>query len=214
MFRCVDPAVTVAACLGSGRSPLLAPPDKREQSAEAHKRFLVRHSDHLTLLRVYDEWASIRSQGGRKRFCQSNFLSDQSLQDIDTLRKQLLASLKEMGFLAPSSRGKWNQHATYTKLVSAVICAGLYPRVLKVKKPKAVYQDTMAGVFEKQGESKAYKFFTEDDRVFMHPSSVRSCSCASSLLWPDCLVAVELGRPTHASVMCVVRLCVGPESRA
>jgi ATP-dependent RNA helicase DHX57 len=172
MFRCVDPAVTIAACLGAGRSPLLSPPDKREQSAEAHKQFIVRHSDHLTLLRVYDEWASISSQGARRSFCQSNFLSDNSLQDISKLRKQLVASLQEMGFLPQSTRSKWNQHAKYTKLVSAVVCAGLYPRVLKAKKPKAVYQDTMAGVFEKQGESKAYKFFTEDDRVFLHPSSV------------------------------------------
>lgn len=172
IFRCVDPAATVAACLGAGRSPLLSPPDKRAESAEAHERFVVQHSDHLTLLRVYDEWASMPSAGTRRRFCQQNFLSDNSLQDIAKLRKQLLAALQEMGFLPPASQSKWNQHAKYTKLVSAVVCAGLFPRVVKVKKPETTYQQTMAGAFEKKGDTGTLKYYTEEDRVFIHPQSV------------------------------------------
>jgi ATP-dependent RNA helicase DHX57 len=174
IFRCVDPAATIAACLGAGRSPLVSPPDKRAESALAHEKFVVPHSDHLTLLRVYDGWASIHSTSEKRRFCQQNYLSEHSLQDISKLRKQLLSSLQEMGFLRPETQSKCNQHSKYTKLLSAVVCAGLYPRVVKVKKAKTVYQETMAGAFEKQGQSGEIKYYLEDDRVFMHPSSVRT----------------------------------------
>ena len=69
------------------------------------------------------------------------------------------------------AREKWNQHSKYIKLVSAIVCAGLYPRVVKIKKPKTQYQETVAGAVEKKAEAQFHKFFTQDDRVFIHPSS-------------------------------------------
>lgn len=110
IFRCVDPAATIAACIGAGRSPMLSPPDKRAESREAHKQFIVRHSDHLTLLQIYAAWERT-PQRERRRWCGRNFLSDTSLTEIQTLRRQLLAALQEMGFLTRQSKSKWNQHA-------------------------------------------------------------------------------------------------------
>ena len=116
IFRCVDPAASIAACIGAGRSPLLNPPDKREEAKEAHKQFVVRYSDHLTLLRVYEAWNAVPNRE-RRRWCASNFLSDTSLQEIAALRKQLLAALVEMGFLPIATKEKWNQHSTYPKVI-------------------------------------------------------------------------------------------------
>jgi ATP-dependent RNA helicase DHX57 len=115
IFRCVDPAASIVACIGAGRSPLLNPPDKREEAEEAHKQFVVRYSDHLTLLRVYEAWSAVPKRD-RRRWCSSNFLSDTSLQEIATLRKQLLAALMEMGFLPIATKDKWNQHSKYPKV--------------------------------------------------------------------------------------------------
>ena len=115
IFRCVDPAASIVACIGAGRSPLLNPPDKREEAREAHKQFVVRYSDHLTLLRVYEAWSAVPKRD-RRRWCGSNFLSDTSLQEIATLRKQLLSALMEMGFLPIATKDKWNQHSQYPKV--------------------------------------------------------------------------------------------------
>jgi HrpA-like RNA helicase len=115
IFRCVDPAASIVACIGAGRSPLLNPPDKREEAKEAHKQFVVRYSDHLTLLRVYEAWTAVPTRE-RRRWCGANFLSDTSLQEIATLRKQLLAALMEMGFLPNATKEKWNQHSKYPKV--------------------------------------------------------------------------------------------------
>ena len=173
IFRCVDPAASIVAAIGAGRSPLLSPPDKREESREAHKQFLVRHSDHLTLLKVYESWCAVPKRQ-RRRWCSQNFLSDNSLMEIANLRKQLLAALMELGFLPRESQDKWNQHSKYPKLVSAVVCAGLYPRVIRVQKPKAEYQETMAGAFEKMNQGGVVKHYIREDpgRVFIHPASV------------------------------------------
>jgi HrpA-like RNA helicase len=115
IFRCVDPTASIVACIGAGRSPLLNPPDKREEAKEAHKQFVVRYSDHLTLLRVYEAWVAVPTRE-RRRWCGANFLSETSLQEIAALRKQLLAALMEMGFLPSATKDKWNQHSKYPKV--------------------------------------------------------------------------------------------------
>ena len=94
--------------------------------------------------------------------------------EVSNLRRQLLAALQEMGFLPRAAQDKWNQHAKYPKLISAVVCAGLYPRLVRVQKPKAEYQETMAGSFQKMSQSGPTKYFIKEDpgRVFIHPSSV------------------------------------------
>ena len=45
------------------------------------------------------------------------------------------------------------------QLIAAVVCAGLYPRIVRVQKPKAEFQETMAGAFEKRNQSGTVKFF-------------------------------------------------------
>ena len=49
-----------------------SPPDKRDAAREAHKQFTVRHSDHLTLLRVYEAWAAT-PQRERRRCAPAGF---------------------------------------------------------------------------------------------------------------------------------------------
>lgn len=45
------------------------------------------------------------------------------------------------------------------QLIAAIVCAGLYPRIVRIKKPKAEFQETMAGAFEKRNQSGAVKFY-------------------------------------------------------
>ena len=57
MLRVTEPVLTIAALM-SGRSPFLSPPDKRDEARAAQKAFVVRRSDHLTLLRAYQVCAT------------------------------------------------------------------------------------------------------------------------------------------------------------
>lgn len=52
MFRCVDSALTIAACLSS-KSPFLSPFKKREEAHAKKMKWFAGHSDHLTLLKVF-----------------------------------------------------------------------------------------------------------------------------------------------------------------
>ena len=73
---------------------------------------------------------------------------------------------------------KLNAH----QLIAAVVCAGLYPRIVRVQKPKAEFQETMAGAFEKRVQSGAVKFFLR----------VRITSTTGSDAVLHCVLACEL----------------------
>lgn len=176
IFRCVDPITTIVACLGGGRSVFSIPVGMKEKAAEAHAQFAVKGSDLLTLLRVYDAWANLRDVRTRRDWCRTNFLSDSALLAIATLRNQLLSCLVELKFLSPGSvhhRAAANQHASSTRILKAVCCAGLYPRVVKIKLPQRKYVETSAGAMEDLGKVEHTKYLLQSgDRVYLHPSSV------------------------------------------
>ena len=173
IFGCVDPITTIVACLGGGRSVFTAPQGMKEKAAEAHAMFAVKGSDLLTLLRVYDAWQDIRDVRSRRDFCRDHFLSDSALLAIATLRNQLLTCLVELKFLSPGNRVSANRHAGSARVLKAVLCAGLYPRVVKIKLPQRKYVETAAGAMEDLGKVEQAKYLLGGgDRVYLHPSSV------------------------------------------
>jgi len=139
IFGCVDPITTIVACLGIGRSVMTAPAGMKDKAAEAHAVFAVKGSDLLTLLKVYEAWADIRDVRSRRDFCREYFLSDSALLAIATLRNQLLTCLVELQFLGagnPAQREAANRNSHSQKVMRAVLCAGLYPRVVQIKLPE------------------------------------------------------------------------------
>lgn len=132
-----------------------APVGMKDRAAEAHATFAVKGSDLLSLLRVYDTWGSINSVRERRDFCREHFLSDAALLAIATLRKQLLTSLVELKFLQPggvSQRFAANCNASSPRVLRAVLCAGLTPRIVHMKLPKRKYIETAAGSMEDLGK--------------------------------------------------------------
>ncbi|KNC70636.1 hypothetical protein SARC_16835, partial [Sphaeroforma arctica JP610] len=65
MFGCTDPILTMGAVL-SCRSPFLSPMDKREEANKAKASFSLGKSDHLTCLRVYEEWRKVREHSNSR----------------------------------------------------------------------------------------------------------------------------------------------------
>ncbi|KAM0219533.1 hypothetical protein ACHAQI_000919 [Fusarium lateritium] len=103
IFKCLDMAITVAAILSS-KSPFSAPFGQRTQADNARMAFRRGDSDLLTIYNAYMAWKRVcQSTGGGGKefqFCRKNFLSQQTLANIEDLKGQLLTSLADSGFLS------------------------------------------------------------------------------------------------------------------
>ncbi|RGP59930.1 hypothetical protein FSPOR_10969 [Fusarium sporotrichioides] len=103
IFKCLDMAITTAAILSS-KSPFSAPFGQRTQADNARTAFRRGDSDLLTIYNAYLAWKRVcQSTGGGGKefqFCRKNFLSQQTLANIEDLKGQLLTSLADSGFLS------------------------------------------------------------------------------------------------------------------
>eukprot|EP00656_Telonema_subtile_P030709 TRINITY_DN33695_c0_g1_i1.p1 TRINITY_DN33695_c0_g1~~TRINITY_DN33695_c0_g1_i1.p1 ORF type:complete len:686 (+),score=123.78 TRINITY_DN33695_c0_g1_i1:102-2159(+) len=204
-------ALTVAASLAS-RNPFMSPMDKREEADRAKAKFVhsaLGPSDHVIVLNAYDAWD--RLQGEEKfRFCREHFLGLRSMQAIAGLKRQLLEILSDAGFVRSGLHARHVERAgmrddsdgvrtvllgeqaardredpaTHQALVSALLCAALFPQVISVE------QQPPSKKKASTGERPPPKFFirecgaSEPVPVAIHPSSVLSKvkGCASPYL--------------------------------
>ena len=223
VLGCLSPVLTIAAVLG-GRSPFVAPLEKREEADAAKRMFAEDQSDHLTTLNAFNAWTDARSLGkaAEMAFTRENFLSFRTLEGIADMRNQFAQLLQEAGFLGggggggrrggrgggrgkggipapriPAPRGAangdarqpppppitsggrpwgrkgpppddpvWmqaNRNSANTRLVKAVLVAGLYPNLIKCVPPS------------KPGGTPKLLYLSEEGReetLQVHPSSV------------------------------------------
>ncbi|XP_038612023.1 putative ATP-dependent RNA helicase DHX57 [Tachyglossus aculeatus] len=194
IFRCLDPALTIAASLAF-KSPFVSPWDKREEANQKKLEFALANSDYLALLQAYKGWRLSIMEGARAsyNYCRQNFLSGRVLQEIASLKRQFTELLSDIGFVKEGLRAReiekrWaqggdgvldatgeeaNSNAENTKLISAMLCAALYPNVVQVKTPEGKYQKTSTGAVRMQPKADELKFVTKNDGyVHIHPSSV------------------------------------------
>ncbi|XP_056423434.1 putative ATP-dependent RNA helicase DHX57 isoform X2 [Hyla sarda] len=194
IFRCLDPALTIAASLAF-KSPFVCPWDKKEEANKKKQEFAVANSDHLALLQAYKAWSTVMRENTRAayQYCRDNFLSSRVLQEITSLKRQFTELLSDIGFIKEGLRARdiekrWaqkgdgvaestgeeaNTNAENIKLISAMLCAALYPNVVQVKLPEGKYQVTRAGAVKMQPKAEELKFVTKNDGyVHIHPSSI------------------------------------------
>lgn len=184
VFKCLDMAITVAAILSS-KSPFSAPFGQRAQADNARMLFRRGDSDLLTIYNAYLAWKRVcQSTGGAGKefqFCRKNFLSQQTLANIEDLKGQLLTSLADSGFLSlteeerrtlsrlrfSSGRGRRQQQFfempsrvnlnSDNDIISAsVIAWSFYPKIL--------VRDTPG--------SKGLRNIGTNQSISLHPSSV------------------------------------------
>lgn len=99
IFKCLDATITIAAILSS-KSPFQAPFGARQQADTVRKAFARGDSDLLTNYNAYLAWKKVcQSNGSEFQFCRKNFLSAQTLSNIEDLKGQLTAALVDSGFL-------------------------------------------------------------------------------------------------------------------
>lgn len=181
MFGCLDPVLTIAASLGE-RSPFVCPFDSRDAANAAHRQFAGSQSDLLGLWRAFSIWSTVRTRegnGAARAWCQTNFVSEQTLHAISATRIKLRGLLRDMGFIGAGA-GAANAHADNMRLVRAIICAGLYPRVAKVVLPPKTFTEVSSGAIANETvDAKQIKLLTQTERVFIHPASLLFGNSAS-----------------------------------
>ncbi len=119
----------------------MSPFDRREQADEAKRSFAVNGSDHLTSFAAYEQWKKTKELGAgiARNFLSDNFLSFTTLSNVDQMKRQFKDLLRDIGFLPPHRRGgggggggdsSAEENSGNLALVTAVLCAGLYPNVV------------------------------------------------------------------------------------
>ncbi|NXR81661.1 DHX36 helicase, partial [Pycnonotus jocosus] len=164
LFCCLDPVLTIAASL-SFKDPFVIPLGK-EKIADARRKELSKNSksDHLTVVNAFTGWEEARSSGFRneKDYCWEYFLSSNTMQMLHNMKGQFAEHLLAAGFVNSRSPKdpKSNTNSGNEKLLKAVICAGLYPKVAKIR-PSFSRKRKMVKVCTKT-----------DGSVNIHPKSV------------------------------------------
>ncbi|XP_068136975.1 ATP-dependent DNA/RNA helicase DHX36 [Hyperolius riggenbachi] len=164
LFGCLDPVLTIAASL-SFKDPFVIPLGK-EKLADARRKELSKNtkSDHLTVLNAVLGWEEAKRYGPRaeRDFCWDNFLSSNSLKMLINMKGQFAEHLLAAGFVSSKNPkdAKSNVNSDNEKLIKAVLCAGLYPKVARIRPTGRKKRATV-------------KVSTKPDgRVCIHPKSV------------------------------------------
>ncbi|XP_023954179.1 putative ATP-dependent RNA helicase DHX57 [Bicyclus anynana] len=191
IFCCVDSALSMAAFL-SHKSPFLSPFGKKAEADLKRREFACSNSDQLTTLRAYRRWqqALKTSTHAAVTFARENYISHKTLLMLADIKHQLLGLLASIGFVPdmPDLRRKMrkdsvaaltgeelNCNGNNDKLLAAILCAALYPNVVKVLTPEKAFHMQAGGAIPRQPTPDELRFKTKSDGyVALHPSSVNS----------------------------------------
>ncbi len=99
---CVQEIATIAAFL-NGRSVFMRPKDKEDEAEQIQSQFKDSESDFMSLLNV---WNSYAQNGFKDSWAYKNFLNAKVLKEVESVRNQLLRSLKQNNIRATSLLNK------------------------------------------------------------------------------------------------------------
>lgn len=126
---------------------------KKAATEAKHKLSFYTLSDHMTLLRAFQNWQKARCDGFEQNFCQHHFISSSTMEMIVGMRAQLLGKcfseldkritfclagqLRASGFVRARGAGDirdLNMNSENWAVVKAALCAGAYPSIIRVDK--------------------------------------------------------------------------------
>jgi ATP-dependent RNA helicase DHX57 len=217
VFGCLDACLTIASIL-TARSPFVSPPARRDEAKTARLAFAPGgQGDLLCDLRAFELWTQKRAEGtpssALRQWCDTNFLSSQTLFDINTNRRQYMSSLQEIGFLnstsSSSATADYNVRNGNIALVRALVAAAFSPQVARIEFPDTKYAASVSGAVALDPEARTIKYFREPNataaptlpsqngkpapqqpeqgssRLFIHPSSVLFSSAPGQTFPPS-----------------------------
>ncbi|XP_067932740.1 ATP-dependent DNA/RNA helicase DHX36-like [Watersipora subatra] len=132
VFSCLDPVLSIAACLNY-KDPFQVPLDKvKEVDKIRHRLSQNSFSDLIMYYYAIKGW---EDASNKSAYCWDNFLSASTVSLVHKMKGQFAELLHKLKFISSSSstNQEANQNSGNMSLVRAVVCAGLYPNVAKVK---------------------------------------------------------------------------------
>uniref|UniRef100_W5L5V6 ATP-dependent RNA helicase DHX30 n=1 Tax=Astyanax mexicanus TaxID=7994 RepID=W5L5V6_ASTMX len=168
VFRCVQPMLSIAACLT--RDPFYNSLQNRALVTKAKETLSGSScSDYMAFSRALQGWRETWDRESRQEYLETYTLSGTSLRFIHGLTQQFSDNLMEaelvdrsVDCLRPLS--KLNQNSQQEELLKAVLLAGFYPNLIQVKR----------GVVTKSGRFRPdnITYQTQSGFVLLHRSSV------------------------------------------
>ncbi|GAM35605.1 ATP-dependent RNA/DNA helicase [Talaromyces pinophilus] len=185
IFKCLDACVSIAAILSS-KSPFVNTLGSNAQRDAARLSFKRGDSDLLTIYNAYLAWKRIRETPGVNEysFCRKNFLSPQTLLNIEDVKTQLLVSIVDAGLLKLEAEEqaalrrarvtgrnrqffvipeRVNVNSTNDIIVNSVIAWSFYPKLVT-------------------REGKGWRNVANNQNISLHPTSVNK-RVDSSVQW-------------------------------
>ena len=146
-MRCSDEVLSIVAML-SLVNIFYRPKEKQTQADQKKAKFHDPHSDHLTLLNVYNSW---KQNGYSTPWCFENYIQARSMKRAKDVREQLIKIMERHRHPVVSC-------GTKTEQVRRALCAGFFRNTAR--------RDTEFGA-----GSGSYKTLIEGTPVYLHPSS-------------------------------------------
>ncbi|KAL7987260.1 hypothetical protein Chor_006179 [Crotalus horridus] len=169
IFRCLDPALTIAASRAH-KSPFISPWDKREEAFKKKLEFSIGNSDYLALIQAYKGWrqSSKESFQASSTFCRQNFLSENVLQEMARLKRQFTELLSDIGFVKEGLRARDIEQRCSQGGDGVLEATGE-----EIKAQEKKYQKTNRGAAKINPKPEALMFATKNQGyIHIHPSSV------------------------------------------
>ena len=154
ILRCLDPVLSIT-CMLAYKSPFtLATDQSRRKAGEAVRRNLSAGtgSDHMAMLRAFQDWQQARAEQRERSWCRDNQVSNTTMEMVAGIRNQVLAQLRASGFVksrGPGDIKSINQNSNNWSLVKACLVSGLYPNIVRVDR-----EEGRSSVLRTQRESK------------------------------------------------------------
>ncbi|XP_013179972.1 PREDICTED: ATP-dependent RNA helicase DHX36-like [Papilio xuthus] len=165
LFGCLDRAASVAA-VWSFKDPFQLVIGKEAEVDEVKRNFtLGEPSDHIAISEAIIQWERCRSRQHRHSFAYSNFLSNNTLELLADMKKQLGDNLKQMGFLTSGDvKSRYeNRNANNMSLFKAIVAAALYPNIATVR---------WTNIDSRNRPARMKVYTPEEGNISLHPSSV------------------------------------------
>ncbi|CUG86317.1 ATP-dependent DEAD/DEAH box RNA helicase, putative [Bodo saltans] len=208
-FGVLEPIAIIAASLSS-KSPFVKPFPHQIDELQAIRREYDRDdlSDHLVVLRVFQEW---ERQGCQVDFAMRHLCDNSSLRSIQRTTGQLSRLVLQSGFMKKVTKGEqqWyaSRHKTNTGLVRLVLLWSLMPRVATMErhvtrmkgevfcwdnKPCQVHASSVVSR-KKQDEFKQREFLVYYERMRIESQlQIFDATCVSRIAFLLCANHVEV----------------------
>ncbi|KAK9370309.1 P-loop containing nucleoside triphosphate hydrolase protein [Lipomyces kononenkoae] len=174
IFGCLEIVAVIAAVL-TVRSPFIAPAGDRDGLKKIRAAFAAGQGDVIADACAFLDWETrlqTLSASSLRQWCEENYLSAKTLEDIGSTRDDYLCTLQEIGFISSTKLAPKRHTSDDFSLVRALLAVSMNPSIARLQFPDKKYTAMSSGAVAQDPEAKTIKLFTRDDgRVFIHPSS-------------------------------------------